>query len=583
MGKIKLLIIVGVLLSSVATKAETICLQDVPNIGDQTCTTTYSTGTTTTTSNLISQTFNDGSWNGTMFPDSSDLDEAHILTGKDGKYAETTLNSIDLMTEDELRQGFTSNFNADIRWWNKWNSTVTMSQTAVSGNGDTTTQTLLLTDTTNANYEYNNYGNILIVSPNAEYTHGTLTARFDFDIDNAAGNWNGGHSGVDVTDPTLNLLYTTLTQASNTVVKFCWEFTPSTCPEAVNEIVDTIGDIETDLENIFVDIEAPEIDLPVITYVPETFEIDEPEIEIEIINIEAVDMIPDMETVEILSIPVEMSMIDDAPIEEFTTEEILDAYDIEPVMETQPEIESTTETIIIEENVNEVPEEELAMVEEPMEEPIAEESVSVQEESIVPVQETTEEVIEEESIEEEVTQEEIQEESSGVEEEVEVVEEEESSSEDVVADESIQETDDTQQEENVETETQEDNSVDVKIAKIEKYIESNVKNAVQKAEATLTVVSELVSREMKANQVDISSYDNINQAIFDNRQLPDGNADFFNQVALVGYDKTIYTNQVSLSVTDPVVEHTIKLNDARIETNKKFNELRELINERNNI
>tara|TARA_X000001382_G_scaffold125772_1_gene111651 strand:+ start:293 stop:559 length:267 start_codon:yes stop_codon:yes gene_type:complete len=88
---------------------------------------------------------------------------------------------------------------------------------------------------------------------------------------------------------------------------------------------------------------------------------------------------------------------------------------------------------------------------------------------------------------------------------------------------------------------------------------------------------------MKANQVDISSYDNINQAIFDNRQLPDGNADFFNQVALVGYDKTIYTNQVSLSVTDPVVEHTIKLNDARIETNKKFNELRELINERNNI
>ena len=568
---------------SSTTIAETVCLQDVPNIGDQTCTTTFSTGTTTTTGNLVSQTFNDGSWNGTMFPDSSDLNEAHILTGKDGKYAETTLNSIDLMTQDELRQGFTSNFNADIRWWNKWESTVTMTQTALSGNGDSTTQTLILTDTTNANYEFNNYGNTLIVAPNNEYTNGSLTARFDFDIDDAAGNWNGGHSGVDVTDPTLNLLYTTLTETSNTFVKFCWEFTPSTCPEAVNEIVDTIGDIETDLENIFEDIEAPEIDLPVITYVPETIEIDEPEIEIEIISIEAVDMIPDMDTVEILSIPVEMSMIDDAPIEEFTTEEILDAYDIEPVMETQPEIESTTETIIIEENVNEVPEEELAMVEEPMEEPIAEESVSVQEESIVPVQETTEEVIEEESIEEEVTQEEIQEESSGVEEEVEVVEEEESSSEDVVADESIQETDDTQQEENVETETQEDNSVDVKIAKIEKYIESNVKNAVQKAEATLTVVSELVSREMKANQVDISSYDNINQAIFDNRQLPDGNADFFNQVALVGYDKTIYTNQVSLSVTDPVVEHTIKLNDARIETNKKFNELRELINERNNI
>ena len=560
---------------SSTTIAETVCLQDVPNIGDQTCTTTFSTGTTTTTGNLVSQTFNDGSWNGTMFPDSSDLNEAHILTGKDGKYAETTLNSIDLMTEEELRQGFISNFNADIRWWNKWESTVTMTQTALSGNGDSTTQTLILTDTTNANYEFNNYGNTLIVAPNNEYTNGSLTARFDFDIDDAAGNWNGGHSGVDVTDPTLNLLYTTLTETSNTFVKFCWEFTPSTCPQAVEDIADTIVDIEGDLENIIYDIETPilEFDLPIMTYEPELIEIDEPEIEIEILSIEAVDMIPDMETVEILSIPVEMSMVEEVPLEQITTEEIIDAYTTEPNVETQPEIEPTNETIIIEENINEVPEEQIAMVEETTE-PIQEQPIE---------EEIKEEVIEEQSIEEEVVQEEVQEESGGLEKEVEVVEEEESNSEDVVADEPVQETDDTQQEEAIETETQEDNSVDVKIAKIEKYIENNVKNAVQKAEATLTVVSELVSREMKSNQVDISSYDNINQAIFDNRQLPDGNADFFNQVALVGYDKTIYNNQVSLSANDPVVEHTIKLDNARSETNKKFNELRELINERNNI
>jgi outer membrane biosynthesis protein TonB len=560
---------------SSTTIAETVCLQDVPNIGDQTCTTTFSTGTTTTTGNLVSQTFNDGSWNGTMFPDSSDLDEAHILTGKDGKYAETTLNSIDLMTEEELRQGFISNFNADIRWWNKWESTVTMTQTALSGNGDSTTQTLILTDTTNANYEFNNYGNTLIVAPNNEYTNGSLTARFDFDIDDAAGNWNGGHSGVDVTDPTLNLLYTTLTETSNTFVKFCWEFTPSTCPQAVEDIADTIVDIEGDLENIIYDIETPtlEFDLPIMTYEPELIEVDEPEIEIEILSIEAVDMIPDMETVEILSIPVEMSMVEEVPLEQITTEEIIDAYTTEPNVETQPEIEPTNETIIIEENINEVPEEQIAMVEETTE-PIQEQPIE---------EEIKEEVIEEQSIEEEVVQEEVQEESGGLEKEVKVVEEEESNSEDVVADEPVQETDDTQQEEAIETETQEDNSVDVKIAKIEKYIENNVKNAVQKAEATLTVVSELVSREMKSNQVDISSYDNINQAIFDNRQLPDGNADFFNQVALVGYDKTIYNNQVSLSANDPIVEHTIKLNNARSETNKKFNELRELINERNNI
>jgi len=354
-------------------------LQDVPNIGDQTCTTTYSTGTTTTTTNLISQTFNDGTWNGTMFPDSSDLNESTYLTGKDGKYAETTINSIDLMTINELRQGFTSNFTADIRWWNKWQSTVTMTQKAVSGNGDTTTETLLLTDTTNANYQFNNYGNTLIVTPNAEYTHGTLTARFDFDVEQSAGNWNNYHSGVDVTDPSLILDYTTLTEASNTIVKFCWEFTPSTCPQAVEDIAETIVDIEDDLLVIIEDIEAPEIELPVITYEPETIEVDEPEI----ISVETVAMLPDVDTVPVLTVPVETTVIE----EEITTEELIDAYDTEPVVET-----TTNDVPELETNTNEeLPTEEVAMVEQEPEldngEVVGEETMPLQEESAVPVSE----------------------------------------------------------------------------------------------------------------------------------------------------------------------------------------------------
>ena len=130
---IRLLIILVVLLSSVNIKAETICIQDIPNSGDSTCTTTYSTGTAATTNNIISQTFNDGSWNGTMFPDSSDLNEANILTGKHKKYAETTVSSNGVLTEAEIQQGFTSNFNAEIRWWNSEESTVTMYQHATNG------------------------------------------------------------------------------------------------------------------------------------------------------------------------------------------------------------------------------------------------------------------------------------------------------------------------------------------------------------------------------------------------------------------------------------------------------------------
>jgi len=205
---VRLLITLVVLLNLETSNAETICIQDIPNPGDSTCTTTYSTGTAATTNNIISQTFNDGSWNGTMFPDSSDLNEANILTGKHGKYAETTVSSNDLLTEAEIQQGFTSNFNAEIRWWNNEESTVTMYQYATNGN-DTINQTIILEDTTNHNYQYNNYGNTLIVGSNAENTHGTLTAGFSFDIQGNV-NYNGGHAGVDVTDPTLTIDYTAL-------------------------------------------------------------------------------------------------------------------------------------------------------------------------------------------------------------------------------------------------------------------------------------------------------------------------------------------------------------------------------------
>ena len=296
--------------------------------------------------------------------------------------------------------------------------------------------------------------------------------------------------------------------------------------------------------------------MPVITYEPETIEVDEPKIEI--ISVETIDMIPDVETIEVLSIPVEMSMVEDTPIEEITTEEIIDAYDTEPVVETtttnEPELETNTN--------EELPTEEVAMVEQEPEldngEVVGEETMPVQEESAVPVSDESTEEIKEETIEEEIIEEE------AVEEEVkEEVKEEEVE----VAEETVEET----------------TEVNPKMVAMEEYIDSKIDNELQRIEATLTVVSELVSREMKANQVDISSYANINQAIFNIEQLPDGNKDFFNQIALVGYDRDIYKNQVSLSAEDPVVKHTIELNNAKTEVNTKYNELRELINARNGI
>jgi len=541
---VRLLITLVVLLNLETSNAETICIQDIPNPGDSTCTTTYSTGTAATTNNIISQTFNDGSWNGTMFPDSSDLNEANILTGKHGKYAETTVSSNDLLTEAEIQQGFTSNFNAEIRWWNSEESTVTMYQYATNGN-DTINQTIILEDTTNHNYQYNNYGNTLIVGSNAENTHGTLTAGFSFDIQGNV-NYNGGHAGVDVTDPTLTIDYTALTTATSTAIEYCWQKNPPTCPgqDEIEEVTTIIEDFEDNFELIFEDIETITIDVPDNLVIPEfIWEPEEVTIEEPQFEIYTVDVIP-MENIEVMSIDMPEP---EMPTEEFNTEDISNAYDMETNVETsiasEPEpTESNTDTIEIVEQPNEPIEEQPSSAEVIADKPIQETNDIKQEEVVEAELEESGPEPTEEPIEQDI---------------VEVIEEE------PVAEEQAE--------------------VIVDVVKVENYIDSKVKNQIERVEATLVVVNELVSRAMVSNQVDISSYATMNTAIFDNRKLPDGNPDFFKQVVLAGYDKSIYNNQVTLGSIDPVAQHNIKVNTARNKTNKAYLKLQELMNERNDI
>ena len=547
MGKIKLLIIVGVLLSSVISKAETVCIQNVPQYGDQTCTTTTDVVTSVTTShttnNFLSGDFTDGSWSGT------NLDHTHgsgTIAGVGGEYVQSTLTQSDSgLSDDEVQRGFSSTIGADIWFWDRsdTNQSVTMTQIFNDGNGDTTTQSRVVDY---ANNGFNTYQDTIVIGEN-NITNGSVTARFDFTHTNTQ-----YHRAADLKNPTLTFDYTKITnttsQASNTSIEYCWERTPNTCPEAVEDIADTIVDIEDDLQYIFEDFKEPELELPVIIYEPKIIEVEEPQIEIEILSIETIDMVPDVETIEVLSIPVEMSMVEDTPIEEFTTEEIIDAYDPDPVMETRvedepPASEPETDAVeIVEQNdepIEEQPSSEEVVAEQPIQEtdsPKQEEVVEADVEEERP--EPTEEPVEEDIVE-------------VVEEEPEVTEEQPEVSVDVVA--------------------------------VEKYIDGKVQSQIEKIEATLVVVNELVSRAMVSNQVDISSYATMNNAIFDNRQLADGNPAFFNQIALAGYDKSIYNNQVTLGSTDPVAQHNVKVNAARKETNKSYLKLQELINERNDI
>jgi len=574
------------MLFTLAAKSDTVILQDTPNPGDTTVIETITTGNPVVTNNLLSQQWNDGSWEGTMFPNSSDINENIYLTGKDGAYAESTINSQDVLTEQELQQGLTSTLTAKVRWWNTWDSTIEMRQTATNGI-DTTTQSIILEDTTNHNNKFNSHTNTLIIAPDAENTHGTLTTRFTFDIDNAAGNWNGGHSGPDIIQPDLRLSYSALSSTTITDITYCYEKSPPTCPaqEEIAGIETFLDTFEETFNDLYID------DLYVYeeqSFIPETIDFEysfnnelfeEEEFEIEDDYLALDDFFFEEQFFE--DDYYQEPIMDDFIPEDIVMGENLDWNDSNvEVFDELPPMEEyfTTEEVVMEEIFEEVFEE---YMEEPpmdfveevfMEEPQELEMAEVKEE---PIEEIPNEVQEEEIKEEEIVeakQEEKIEEEKPVEDKEVVAENKE------VVEDQVEEQPEVAQEEKPEV------SVDVKIAKIEKVIQDKVKNTIDQVNITLTAVNEVISREMISQQPDISSYMAMNANFFDDRQLPGGNQDFFNQMNLTGYDYNIYENNnmiVAMVGSDPVVQHEMKMQEINNRKQEAYKKLMEAINARN--
>ena len=532
----------AILSSSAATSTEVI-LEDTPNVGDTTTITTITSGNPASTGNLVSQDFDDGSWVGTMFPDSSDINESTWLTGKHGKYAETTIDSDDHLSLEELQLGFTSTFGAQIRWWNPVESTVTLTQTATNG-VDTTTQSTTFHDTTNHNYQTNPYSNQLTLAPDAQNQHGTLTVRFSFDIQGNK-NYNGGHAGVDVRDPVVTVDYNTLSTTTSTSVVYCWQKNPPTCPGQ-----DEIEDVQEQLEQF----ELMEFTIPEDIFL-------EPPPEIEYTFNPVFEEIEVVEEFDIM--PMDEFFFEPEYIEEVFVEEFIpvDVVLVEDVMfeELPPMEEVYMEDIIMEE-----------MFAEEFTEEMQEEFIEEVFEEVV--METEPEPIEEEPIQEEIINEEIAEQPS---------------SEEVVTDEPAPTAEIAKQEEAIQEPAQEQPSsdvevdLDIKVAAIEKAIQSKIKNEMQRVSVTLDVINEVVSREMTSTQADISSYFNTNAALFDTRQLPGGDPAFFLQASLASYDKNIYATQPSIAGTDPVVQHQIKMQEHKKKTSDAYRNLMELLNARN--
>jgi len=589
MRKLFLMAVVTSLISTISFADTVIIEEDIPNPGDTTTHTTYTTGSTAVTDNLVSQDWIDGSWTGSMFPDSSDINESIYLTGKDGKYAETVINSEGILTENELKEGLSSIFKADIRWWNQWESTVTMTQTATDTNGSTT-QILLLEDTTNHNYQFNNYQNTLVIAPDEENTHGTLTARFDFDVEEAAGNWNGGHSGVDVVRPEVIINYLALTEQSVSTVVFCYQKTPPTCPaqEEIADVAETIDEIfegeifeeDYSYEDTYINTEYIEYEYDwnddyfyeeeeyfeeeTAYYLTDDFFFETEYYDDTYYDEYEYDYEPDLVEYDT---EIELEEFDYEPNEDYYEEENSLAFDDMPAMEEyfeeyfeeKPELveEFKEEYIVEEEAMEEEPEVEVAMAEEVMEEPDEVEEQPSSESVVADEPEETTDVAEQEEPLNETTP------------------EEGSSSGDVGPGEVVEDVQTVEEKPKVD--------LDIKIATIEKVIQSKISNEMQRVSMTLDVVNELISREMIATQPDMSSYFNMNAALFDTRQLPGGDPAFFMmQASLDSYSKTIYNTQANLAGTDPVVQYQIKLNEARSVTDAAYIKLKGLLDARSN-
>ena len=555
-----ILLTAAAILSTSAANSTQVILEDTPNVGDTTVITTVTSGNPATTGNLVSQDFDDGTWTGTMFPDSSDINESTWLTGKHGKYAETVIDSEDHLSLEELKAGFTSTFGAQIRWWNPVESTVTLTQTATNG-VDTTTQSTTFHDTTNHNYQVNPYSNQLTLAPNPQNQHGTLTTRFSFDIQGNK-NYNGGHAGVDVRDPTVTVEYNTLSTTTSTNVTYCYQKTPPTCPGQ-----EELEDLQEQLEQFDFAFDVPE----------EIFVEPPPDIEYTFNPV----FDEDIEIEEIYDVmPVDNFFFEDDYYEEPVMGEFMpvDVVMVEDLDWNDSNVEFFDELPPLELIEELPPMEEVYMEEIVMEEMFAEEFTEEMQEEFI--EEVFEEVVmetEPEPIEEKPAMEEIKEEPI----------EEEIVNEEVVTDEPAPTTEIAKQEEAIQEPVQEQPSADVevdldiKVAAIEKAIQSKIKNEMQRVSLTLDVINEVVSREMTATQADISSYFDTNAALFDTRQLPSGDPAFFMQASLASYDKTIYARQASIAGTDPVVQHQIKVKNAKKKTSDAYKNLMELLNARN--
>jgi len=242
--------------------AETTCVEDSPNPGDVTCTTTTTTNISgTTTGNILNNsTFGTGTTTSTSGW-STDGDEGIHTHGvgefgqkyngyvdqggtlafhgheDDNVYQDVDLVGDGHLTKSQINEGFTSTMSADIWFWNNVENTTTLKQTITDDNGNVTTQIRNINDDGgNRSWNSGAYVNYTDSYTHNSNTQAEFTIRAEVYNNTAGTTYDSGHWGPDVDNVQLSVTTsgTTSTSSSSTTT-FCYDRTPNTCPEIIDD------------------------------------------------------------------------------------------------------------------------------------------------------------------------------------------------------------------------------------------------------------------------------------------------------------------------------------------------------------
>ena len=151
-----------------------------------------------TTNNLVSQDFTTG-WSGTNL---SSTHGSNTIAGVDGNYVlsdSVSLNDAGV-NKESLNEGFTVTGSAEYWFWSGYNASVTQTIKTVDDNGNTLTQTRVVTGTSG---NYTTLSDQLIVNSNTQQDY-NVSLRYDF-TDNSGLT---GHYSADLKNPSLTVDYT---------------------------------------------------------------------------------------------------------------------------------------------------------------------------------------------------------------------------------------------------------------------------------------------------------------------------------------------------------------------------------------